>query len=70
MNKIEITIEGPYLEVKINGIVQDHIRAVKLDAIVIEGVTLSMKSLIYPQNQKPENQDLKGDSHEVKVYGA
>ena len=59
MKKLEITIEGPYIEVKIDSIIQDQIKAVKLDAVVVSGVVLQMAQLIYPQNQVVLQPDVK-----------
>ena len=50
MNKIEITIEGPKAEVKINGVKQDSVKFIKMDALILEGVVISCKSLIFPTN--------------------
>jgi hypothetical protein len=59
MKKLEITIEGPYIEIKIDGIVQDQVKLVKLDAVVVNGVALSLKSLITPLNQVVPQPDIK-----------
>lgn len=57
MNKIEITIEGPKAEVKINGIKQDNVKFIKLDALILEGVVINCKSLIFPTNGPELKQD-------------
>lgn len=59
MKKLEITIEGPYIEVKIDGIVQDQIKAVKLDVTVYAGVVLQIAHLIQPLNQIVPQPDIK-----------
>lgn len=48
MKKLEIKVEGPYIEVKIDGIVQKDVKCLKLDALIINGVVLEMKSVIFP----------------------